>query len=60
MVHAPARPARDLPPVTVNLYSDTQTRPTAAMKAARSLVSDGVLNESEYEVMKRRILKFGK
>jgi threonine aldolase len=34
MVHAPARPARDLPPVTVNLYSDTQTRPTAAMKAA--------------------------
>ncbi len=32
----------------------------AAMKAARSLVSDGVLNESEYEVMKRRILKFGK
>jgi threonine aldolase len=34
MVHAPARPARDLPPVTVNLYSDTQTRPTPAMKAA--------------------------
>jgi threonine aldolase len=34
MVHAPPRPAAQLPPVRVNLYSDTQTRPTAAMKAA--------------------------
>jgi threonine aldolase len=34
MVHAPPRPAPGLPPVRVNLYSDTQTRPTAAMKAA--------------------------
>jgi threonine aldolase len=34
MVYAPPRPARDLPPLRVNLYSDTQTRPTAAMKAA--------------------------
>ncbi len=34
MVHAPPRPAADAPPVRVNLYSDTQTRPTAAMKQA--------------------------
>ena len=34
MVHAPPRPAAQLPPVRVNLYSDTQTRPTRAMKAA--------------------------
>jgi threonine aldolase len=34
MVHAPVRPAPNAPPVRINLYSDTQTRPTAAMKAA--------------------------
>jgi len=34
MVHAPPRPASGLPPVRVNLYSDTQTRPTLAMRAA--------------------------
>ena len=34
MVHAPPRPAPGMPPVRVNLYSDTQTRPTRAMKAA--------------------------
>ncbi len=34
MVHAPSRPPAGSPPVRVNLYSDTQTRPTAAMKAA--------------------------
>jgi len=34
MVHAPSRPSPGLPPVRVNLYSDTQTRPTPAMKAA--------------------------
>ena len=34
MVHAPPRPAPGMPPVRVNLYSDTQTRPTPAMKAA--------------------------
>ncbi len=33
MVHAPTRPTQGMPPVRVNLYSDTQTRPTAAMKA---------------------------
>lgn len=34
MVHAPARPPAGAPPVRINLYSDTQTLPTAAMKAA--------------------------
>ena len=34
MVYAPVRPDRSLPPVTVNLFSDTQTRPSAAMKDA--------------------------
>jgi len=34
MVHAPERPAPGAPPIRINLYSDTQTRPTAAMKAA--------------------------
>ena len=34
MVHAPARPPAGAPPVRINLYSDTQTRPSAAMKAA--------------------------
>ena len=34
MIYAPPRPDSALPPVRVNLYSDTQTRPTPAMKAA--------------------------
>ena len=34
MVYAPVRPEAALPPVLVNLYSDTQTKPSAAMKAA--------------------------
>jgi threonine aldolase len=34
MPNAPARPDRFLPPIRVNLYSDTQTKPSAAMKAA--------------------------
>jgi len=34
MVHAPLRPPENAPPVRINLYSDTQTRPTAAMKDA--------------------------
>ncbi len=34
MVYAPIRPDRSLPPVSVNLFSDTQTRPSAAMKDA--------------------------
>jgi threonine aldolase len=31
---APQRPPRNAPPVRINLYSDTQTRPTPAMKEA--------------------------
>jgi threonine aldolase len=34
MVFAPVRPDRSLPPVRVNLFSDTQTRPSAGMKQA--------------------------
>ncbi|MGG5808093.1 threonine aldolase family protein [Falsiroseomonas sp. CW058] len=34
MVHAPERPPAGSPPVRINLYSDTQTRPTPAMKEA--------------------------
>ncbi len=34
MVHAPGRPDPGMKPVRINLYSDTQTRPTPAMKAA--------------------------
>jgi threonine aldolase len=34
MVYAPVRPDPSLPPVRVNLFSDTQTRPSAAMKQA--------------------------
>ncbi len=34
MLYTPKRPAADLPPVRVNLYSDTQTKPSAAMKDA--------------------------
>lgn len=34
MVHAPPRPTPGLPPLRVNLYSDTQTKPTQAMRAA--------------------------
>ncbi len=34
MVHAPPRPAIGLPPIRINLYSDTQTKPTPAMRAA--------------------------
>ena len=33
MVHAPPRPLPGSPPVRVNLYSDTQTRPSRAMRA---------------------------
>ncbi len=34
MVYAPVRSDRSLPPIRVNLFSDTQTRPSAAMKDA--------------------------
>jgi threonine aldolase len=41
MVHAPPRPSAGSPPVRINLYSDTQTRPTPAMKAAMMEASVG-------------------
>jgi threonine aldolase len=34
MSYAPPRPDPTLPPLRVNLFSDTQTKPTAAMRAA--------------------------
>jgi threonine aldolase len=34
MAYAPVRPDLSLPPLRVNLYSDTQTRPSAAMRDA--------------------------
>ena len=34
MVHAPVRPPAGAPRIRINLYSDTQTRPTPAMKEA--------------------------
>jgi threonine aldolase len=34
MIYAPIRPDPTLPPVRVNLFSDTQTRPSAAMREA--------------------------
>ncbi|MBY0332611.1 MAG: threonine aldolase family protein [Acetobacteraceae bacterium] len=42
MVHAPPRPPAGAPPTRINLYSDTQTRPTPAMKEAmmRAVVGD--------------------
>ncbi|WBV41421.1 low specificity L-threonine aldolase [Pseudoroseomonas cervicalis] len=41
MVHAPARPPAGAPPVRINLYSDTQTRPTPAMKQAMMVAELG-------------------
>ena len=42
MVHTPQRPPAGAPPVRINLYSDTQTRPTPAMRDAmmRAQVGD--------------------
>src|SRR5690242_4860341 len=34
MTYAPPRPDPSLPPVRINLFSDTQTRPSAGMKDA--------------------------
>jgi threonine aldolase len=41
MVYAPVRPDRSLPPIRVNLFSDTQTRPSAGMKDAMMLAEVG-------------------
>ena len=40
-MYTPARPQSGLPPVRVNLYSDTQTRPSRAMKAAMMAAETG-------------------
>jgi threonine aldolase len=34
MAYTPVRPAKDAPPIRINLYSDTQTKPTAGMREA--------------------------
>jgi threonine aldolase len=41
MVHAPARPPAGAPPIRINLYSDTQTRPSQAMKEAMMVAEVG-------------------
>ena len=41
MVHAPPRPPAGAPPVRINLYSDTQTRPTPAMLEAMTRAEVG-------------------
>ena len=41
MLYAPVRPDPTLPPVRVNLFSDTQTRPSAAMKEAMMQAETG-------------------
>ena len=41
MVHAPSRPSASAPPVRVNLYSDTQTRPSLQMKQAMMVAEVG-------------------
>src|ERR1035437_7689721 len=41
MVYAPSRPPADAPAVRVNLYSDTQTRPSEAMKQAMMVAEVG-------------------
>ena len=41
MVHAPSRPLPGQPPVRVNLYSDTQTRPSRAMMEAMMAAETG-------------------
>jgi threonine aldolase len=41
MLYAPVRPDPMLPPVRVNLFSDTQTRPSAAMKEAMTRAEVG-------------------
>ncbi len=45
MVHAPPRPEPDAPKVRVNLYSDTQTKPSRAMKAA---MMDAELGDEQF------------
>jgi threonine aldolase len=41
MVYAPVRPDRSLPPIEINLFSDTQTRPSPGMKDAMTRAEVG-------------------
>ena len=44
MTYTPARPDPKATPVRINLLSDTQTRPTPAMREATAAVGRGELN----------------
>ena len=41
MAYTPTRPAKDAPAIRINLYSDTQTKPTPAMKEAMLIAEVG-------------------
>ena len=41
MVYTPVRPSKGVPAIRINLYSDTQTRPTPAMREAMSRAEVG-------------------
>ena len=41
MVYTPIRPPKGAPPIRINLYSDTQTRPTPAMREAMARAEVG-------------------
>jgi threonine aldolase len=64
MVYAPVRPDAALPPVRVNLYSDTQTKPSAGMKDAmmRAEVGDEQHGDDPtvYELCDRMAALLGK
>ncbi|MDR3539240.1 MAG: threonine aldolase family protein [Acetobacteraceae bacterium] len=64
MVYAPVRSDPTLPPVRVNLYSDTQTKPSAAMKDAmmRAEVGDEQHGDDPtiYELCDRMAALLGK
>ncbi len=41
MAYTPPRPPKDAPPIRINLYSDTQTRPTGPMREAMARAEVG-------------------
>ncbi len=41
MAYTPPRPTKDAPPIRINLYSDTQTRPTGPMREAMARAEVG-------------------
>ena len=47
MVYTPVRPSKGVPAIRINLYSDTQTRPTPGMRRAmaEAEVGDDVFRE---------------